>query len=307
MPTPLDSGSVGAILHTEVSPLGETVTTIVGQLDSACHPKLRAHLDGLLRPAEVLDLRFVAVTDAEESAAAIREATGRGVEHIVASTPVAELLERIGLDRLIVQEPSTLFGHLHTAPFGVAIHDQDLRFAYVNQTMADINGLPASMHIGYRAEHVLSVTDSGVTESLQRVLNEKEPQRRVVHARVAGRSDGFDCYFGPFTLRDRTAVIATVAPMRLEHVNEPIELLIEPTDRPKPIDVDEQDFAVLTTREREVLAAVVDGCTNLEIGSRLYLSVDTVKSHLRHVYQKLGVDNRTQAAMLAQRHDLVGE
>ncbi|MEJ2886108.1 helix-turn-helix domain-containing protein [Actinomycetospora aeridis] len=51
----------------------------------------------------------------------------------------------------------------------------------------------------------------------------------------------------------------------------------------------------LTDRELEVLVGVVDGLTNGEIGKRLYLSEDTVKSHLVRVLRKLGVTNRASA------------
>lgn len=60
----------------------------------------------------------------------------------------------------------------------------------------------------------------------------------------------------------------------------------------------------LSVREREVLAMLALGSTNAQIATELYLSVDTVKTYVRRVFQKLGVHNRTQAAMLAQRYDL---
>jgi DNA-binding NarL/FixJ family response regulator len=51
------------------------------------------------------------------------------------------------------------------------------------------------------------------------------------------------------------------------------------------------------------VAAVADGLTNPEIGARLFMSRATVKTHLSHVYSKLGVANRTELASLAARHD----
>ena len=53
------------------------------------------------------------------------------------------------------------------------------------------------------------------------------------------------------------------------------------------------------TAEREVVALAVDGLTNPEIGARLFMSRSTVKTHLSHVYGKLGVANRTELAALA--------
>ncbi len=56
----------------------------------------------------------------------------------------------------------------------------------------------------------------------------------------------------------------------------------------------------LTEREREVLALLSEGATNREIAGELYLSVDTVKTHVRKLFAKLGVTNRTQAAIVAR-------
>ena len=53
---------------------------------------------------------------------------------------------------------------------------------------------------------------------------------------------------------------------------------------------------VLTDREEEVLALLADGASNLQIAGRLSLSESTVKFHLRNIYSKLGVTNRTEAA-----------
>jgi DNA-binding CsgD family transcriptional regulator len=54
----------------------------------------------------------------------------------------------------------------------------------------------------------------------------------------------------------------------------------------------------LTAREAEVAALVGAGATNAEIGRALYMSLGTVKTHLRQIYSKLGVRNRTQLAIL---------
>jgi DNA-binding NarL/FixJ family response regulator len=58
----------------------------------------------------------------------------------------------------------------------------------------------------------------------------------------------------------------------------------------------------LTLRESEVLALVSDGHTNREVADALYVGEQTVKSHLRKIYAKLGVQNRTQAANFALSH-----
>jgi DNA-binding NarL/FixJ family response regulator len=58
----------------------------------------------------------------------------------------------------------------------------------------------------------------------------------------------------------------------------------------------------LTDREREVLMLVQDGLANKQIARRLGISERTVKAHLTSVFQRLGVSDRTQAALWAKEH-----
>jgi DNA-binding NarL/FixJ family response regulator len=62
--------------------------------------------------------------------------------------------------------------------------------------------------------------------------------------------------------------------------------------------------AELSPREAEVLRLVVAGLLNKQIAARLGITERTVKAHLTSVYQRIGVADRTQAALWAQRHDL---
>jgi DNA-binding NarL/FixJ family response regulator len=63
---------------------------------------------------------------------------------------------------------------------------------------------------------------------------------------------------------------------------------------------------VLTEREREVLGLVASGLANKQIARRLSISEKTVKGHLTHVFQAIGVTDRTQAALWAERNGLSG-
>ena len=66
------------------------------------------------------------------------------------------------------------------------------------------------------------------------------------------------------------------------------------------------DPYTLTERELEVLQLIVEGCSNANIAERLYITVGTVKTHVRNILNKLCADDRTQAAVRALRSGLVG-
>ena len=62
----------------------------------------------------------------------------------------------------------------------------------------------------------------------------------------------------------------------------------------------------LTKREREVLRLLADGLSNEEIGKRLFLSPETVRTHVQKAMRRLEADTRTQAVALALRQSLIG-
>ncbi len=65
-------------------------------------------------------------------------------------------------------------------------------------------------------------------------------------------------------------------------------------------------LALLTPRETEVLALLGEGLSNRDLAARLFVSEKTVKTHVSSVLAKLGVADRTQAALFAARHGLAG-
>lgn len=74
-----------------------------------------------------------------------------------------------------------------------------------------------------------------------------------------------------------------------------------PREEPTPL------AAALSERELQVLELLVSGCDNIEIGKQLFLSPSTIKHHVANILEKLGVENRIQAAVLAVRRGLVEE
>jgi DNA-binding NarL/FixJ family response regulator len=81
------------------------------------------------------------------------------------------------------------------------------------------------------------------------------------------------------------------APMTSEIARMVVRSFME---SPKVSDVNGTDQ--LSSRELEILALVAEGCPNKEIASRLFISNGTVRTHLMHIYEKLHVRCRTEAA-----------
>jgi NarL family two-component system response regulator LiaR len=61
----------------------------------------------------------------------------------------------------------------------------------------------------------------------------------------------------------------------------------------------------LTQRELEILGLIAEGKSNHDIAAELYIAVKTVKTHITNIFSKLGVEDRTQAAIYAHRNKLV--
>jgi NarL family two-component system response regulator LiaR len=93
-------------------------------------------------------------------------------------------------------------------------------------------------------------------------------------------------------IRDAYAGRPTLAP-------EATHQLIQSSGRPAP------PTYHLTSRELEVLALVVAGLSNIEIGHRLSVSHHTVRHHISSILTKLGAANRAEAAALAVQHRLI--
>jgi DNA-binding NarL/FixJ family response regulator len=62
---------------------------------------------------------------------------------------------------------------------------------------------------------------------------------------------------------------------------------------------------MLTPREREILQLLADGMSNADVAAKLFISQETVKSHVRHILTKLEADTRTQAVAIALREAII--
>jgi DNA-binding NarL/FixJ family response regulator len=81
------------------------------------------------------------------------------------------------------------------------------------------------------------------------------------------------------------------------------ETYVDPALMPAFFTKDREDM--LTSREREILKLLADGMSNSDVAGKLYISQETVKSHVRHILTKLEADTRTHAVAIALREAII--
>ena len=89
-----------------------------------------------------------------------------------------------------------------------------------------------------------------------------------------------------------------------EKVTDPVEILRSYLPRESDAKSVKKTFG-LTVRELDVVAAIVSGFTNREIAQKFSISEQTVKHHLRNIFDKVGVSNRLELALFAINHQLI--
>lgn len=142
-------------------------------------------------------------------------------------------------------------------------------------------------------------------DGLDRALRQQGGQRVALMSGVAGRDVALQALargaagFLPKTLSAKSLVNA-VRFMAMGEQFAPIGLMTDPQDaQPRsPL------VRKLTKREREVLTGLTRGKSNKEIAYDLDILEPTVKLHIRTLFRKLEVANRTQAALIAREHGL---
>jgi DNA-binding NarL/FixJ family response regulator len=82
------------------------------------------------------------------------------------------------------------------------------------------------------------------------------------------------------------------------------ESFVDPALMPTFLTGKEQND-MLTAREREILQLLADGMSNADVAGRLFISQETVKSHVRHILAKLEADTRTHAVAIALRDAII--
>ncbi len=98
-------------------------------------------------------------------------------------------------------------------------------------------------------------------------------------------------------MRDQTPLAPAVASRLLDEMRSGL-----PTAR--AVGPRAQEEPVITRRELEILQLAAEGLSNKQIGARLWITEGTVKSHVHNAFDKLGLDNRVQAASYVVSHGL---
>ncbi len=102
-----------------------------------------------------------------------------------------------------------------------------------------------------------------------------------------------------------------IASIVLQQMKEPLGVGVGLQERTVEIRAVEPEYEQiieaypLTSRELEILELIVAGCSNAQIGEKLFVTVGTVKTHVRNILNKLGANDRTQAAVRALRSGLI--
>ncbi|MBD2189023.1 response regulator [Pseudanabaena mucicola] len=215
-------------------------------------------------------------------------------------------LTRMGMKIALQQQVDLVFvGEAATGNEGVSlVNSQQPDVAIVDLGLPDIDGVEVTRQIKAAA------TEAGRATKVL-ILTLTDNQETVLAAFAAGAdsycikdisSDNLVQAL-KLTAEGNSWIDPAIANIVLQQVRRR-EATVE-------IDAAEADYkqvlqaTPLTERELEVLSEIVNGNSNAEIAERLYITVGTVKTHVRNILNKLCADDRTQAAVRALRAGLV--
>jgi DNA-binding NarL/FixJ family response regulator len=156
--------------------------------------------------------------------------------------------------------------------------------------MPELDGLQATRRIlaADKGARILILTTFGLDEYVYEalaagasgfVLKDDPPEQLIAAVRIVAGGD------------------ALLSPAITKRV---IRQFTRLTRRAPPAELDE-----LTARERDILLLIASGLSNAEIGRQLFISETTVKTHVTHILQKLGLRDRVQAVVLAYQTGLI--
>jgi DNA-binding NarL/FixJ family response regulator len=223
-------------------------------------------------------------------------------------------LTRMGLKAALQQQPDMEFvGEAATGQSGLQLlKSQQPDVAVVDIGLPDIDGIELIRQ--FRASQV----DDETVETKILMLTMHDSEEAVLAAFAAGadsycmkQTDLSDLMIAVRETNEGNSWIdPAIASVVLRQVRQP-SLVSGATISKVSIDAVEPEYAQiietypLTERELEILELIVAGGSNADIADKLYITVGTVKTHVRNILNKLGANDRTQAAVRALRSGLV--
>ena len=199
-------------------------------------------------------------------------------DHVVVRSGLAQFLETTDDIELVATAANGIEALARVEEFGPDVVLMDL-------SMPEMNGIEATREI---VQHHPS--------SRVLVLTSFSDQTRILDALEAGADGYLLKHADPDDIAEAIRTVNTGgSPLDPKAARTLLES--RRADRSAP---------QLTDREREVLLLVRDGLANKQIARRLGIAERTVKAHLTSVYQRLGVTDRTQAALWASEHLTTG-
>lgn len=153
------------------------------------------------------------------------------------------------------------------------------------------------------ASHERLVVEATILQALvcQKMGEQATAQKAMIHALTLAEPEGYVRTFlnvGPAILPMLTCV-RHLFPAYVSRLLAEFPGSAAHAKQPSPL------ADPLTERELEILALIARGHSNRQIADDLFISVGTVKGHINHIFSKLGVENRTQATVYAQKLDLL--
>jgi two-component system, NarL family, response regulator LiaR len=211
----------------------------------------------------------------------------------------------------------------HSEPLRVLIVEDDpvmrlgLKHALENYDHLQIVGQEEDGYLGVEAALQLKpdlvVMDIGLPKldgiKATRQIKAALPETRIVvltshnteHETIAALANGADAYCIKGSQIEQLLEAIAAAQSGAMYLDALVRHVVTQLKPPAPA----TPTAVLSDREMEVLRLIVEGRSNPEIATVLFLSTSTVKAHLRSIMNKLGVEDRVQAAVVALRSGLV--
>ncbi len=224
----------------------------------------------------------------------------------------------LSLDQILSGLGPALFSSIHT-PFG--IFDSDRRVVWINKSMAFIHRCEQEQAIGMFCHETLQgcehqCNDCPLVEAIAQ--GRTQVVEKWMDIPGTGRRWG-EVQAYPVRDHDKnvSAVIIIVfetteskkALLRQKSYTKLLERQLHTKEQApgmmNPIDDNATLTVKLSRREADVLRLVTEGYTNGQIAEVLNISAHTVKSHVNNLFNKLGVNDRTQAAVLAARNHLI--